>query len=123
MAVWSLDCVVEMTAPCPLIDILVHERTLSRGLPHTCPPPEQFFNPTTYNFGKMSIHFFKVIIYGMNIGFIVNAVCNDAELFSFLDGSCLLNAGIVHFTCSGHQKEVSFCPSLNIVCHVFKLVY
>ncbi|KAI7804283.1 protein ELYS [Triplophysa rosa] len=84
MAVWSLDSVVEMTAPCPLIDILVHERSLSRGLPYTCPPPEQFFNPTTYNF----------------------------------DGSCLLNAGIVHFTCSGHQKEtLSFLkkvtPSLS----------
>lgn len=52
LAVWSLDPVVEMTAPSPLLDILVHERTLSRGLPYTCPPPEQFFNPTTYNFGK-----------------------------------------------------------------------
>ncbi|XP_056332436.1 protein ELYS [Danio aesculapii] len=71
LAVWSLDCVIEMTAPCALLDILVHERSLSRGLPYTCPPPEQFFNPTTYNF----------------------------------DGSCLFNAGIVHFTCSGYQKE------------------
>lgn len=24
-----------------------------------------------------------------------------------VDASCLLNAGIVHFTCSGYQKEVS----------------
>lgn len=50
LAVWSLDNVVEMTSPCPLLDILVHERSLSRGLPYTCPPPEQFFKPTTYNF-------------------------------------------------------------------------
>uniref|UniRef100_A0A8C1XL99 AT hook containing transcription factor 1 n=1 Tax=Cyprinus carpio TaxID=7962 RepID=A0A8C1XL99_CYPCA len=71
LAVWSLDCVIETTAPCTLLDILIHERSLSRGLPYTCPPPEQFFNPTTYNF----------------------------------DGSCLLDAGIVHFTCSGYQKE------------------
>uniref|UniRef100_A0A8C1FDS1 AT-hook containing transcription factor 1 n=1 Tax=Cyprinus carpio carpio TaxID=630221 RepID=A0A8C1FDS1_CYPCA len=71
LAVWSLDCVIETTAPCTLLDILIHERSLSRGLPYTCPPPEQFFSPTTYNF----------------------------------DGSCLLNAGIVHFTCSGYQKE------------------
>ncbi|XP_063039907.1 protein ELYS [Engraulis encrasicolus] len=70
-AVWSLDAVVEMTAQSPLLDVLVHERSLSRGLPFTCPPPEQFFNPTTYNF----------------------------------DASCLLNSGIVHLTCSGHQKE------------------
>uniref|UniRef100_A0A671RZ51 Protein ELYS-like n=1 Tax=Sinocyclocheilus anshuiensis TaxID=1608454 RepID=A0A671RZ51_9TELE len=71
LAVWSLDCVIETTAPYTLLDILIHERSLSRGLPYTCPPPEQFFHPTTYNF----------------------------------DGSCLLNAGIVHFTCSGYQKE------------------
>lgn len=71
LAVWSLDSVIEITAPCSLLDVLIHERSLSRGLPYTCPPPEQFFNPTTYNF----------------------------------DGSCLLNAGIVHFTCSGYQKE------------------
>uniref|UniRef100_A0A672PEM6 AT-hook containing transcription factor 1 n=1 Tax=Sinocyclocheilus grahami TaxID=75366 RepID=A0A672PEM6_SINGR len=71
LAVWSLDCVIETTAPYTLLDVLIHERSLSRGLPYTCPPPEQFFHPTTYNF----------------------------------DGSCLLNAGIVHFTCSGYQKE------------------
>ena len=51
-AVWSLDAVVEMAVSSPLLDVLVHERSLSRGLPFTCPPPEQFFNPTTYNFGE-----------------------------------------------------------------------
>ncbi|KPP75330.1 protein ELYS-like [Scleropages formosus] len=52
LAVWSLDAVTEVASPYPLLDILVHERSFSRGLPYTCPPPEQFFNPTTYNFGK-----------------------------------------------------------------------
>lgn len=52
LAVWSLDSVIETTSPCSLLDVLIHERSLSRGLPYTCPPPEQFFNPTTYNFGK-----------------------------------------------------------------------
>ncbi|KAJ3593601.1 hypothetical protein NHX12_005935 [Muraenolepis orangiensis] len=50
LAVWSLDPVVEMVSPRPLLDIIVHDRSLSRGLPCTWPPPEQFFNPTTYNF-------------------------------------------------------------------------
>uniref|UniRef100_A0A3Q2CN32 AT hook containing transcription factor 1 n=1 Tax=Cyprinodon variegatus TaxID=28743 RepID=A0A3Q2CN32_CYPVA len=71
LAVWSLDVVVQMVSPHPFLDVLVHERSLSRGLPFTCPPPEQYFNPTTYNF----------------------------------DATCLLNTGIVHLTCSGHQKE------------------
>ncbi|XP_064411862.1 protein ELYS isoform X2 [Latimeria chalumnae] len=49
-ALWSLDTVVTMTSPHYLLDILVHERSLSRGVPPSYPPPEQFFNPSTYNF-------------------------------------------------------------------------
>uniref|UniRef100_A0A6Q2YTQ0 AT hook containing transcription factor 1 n=1 Tax=Esox lucius TaxID=8010 RepID=A0A6Q2YTQ0_ESOLU len=76
LAVWSLDSVVEMTAPCPLLDILVHERSLSRGLPYTCPPPEQFFNPTTYNFDASCL---------LNTG-IVHLTCSgyQKETLSFL---------------------------------------
>ncbi|KAM8893456.1 protein ELYS isoform 2-T3 [Spinachia spinachia] len=71
LGVWSLDPVVQMVSQHVLLDVVVHDRSLSRGLPFTCPPPEQYFNPTTYNF----------------------------------DATCLLNSGIVHFTCSGFQKE------------------
>ncbi|XP_037546575.1 protein ELYS [Nematolebias whitei] len=71
LAVWSLEPVVQMVSPHTLLDVVVHECSLSRGLPFTCPPPEQYFNPTTYNF----------------------------------DATCLLNSGVVHLTCSGHQKE------------------
>uniref|UniRef100_UPI00398EF938 protein ELYS isoform X2 n=1 Tax=Pristiophorus japonicus TaxID=55135 RepID=UPI00398EF938 len=49
-ALWSLDAVVGMTFPYYLLDVLVHERSLSRGVPPSYPPPEQFFNPSTYNF-------------------------------------------------------------------------
>ncbi|XP_074000616.1 protein ELYS-like [Numenius arquata] len=70
-ALWSLDTVISMTSPKLLLDILVHERSLSRGVPPSYPPPEQFFNPSTYNF----------------------------------DGTCLLNSGVVHMTCTGFQKE------------------
>ncbi|XP_065487674.1 protein ELYS-like isoform X1 [Caloenas nicobarica] len=70
-ALWSLDTVVSMTSPKLILDILVHERSLSRGVPPSYPPPEQFFNPSTYNF----------------------------------DGTCLLNSGVVHMTCTGVQKE------------------
>ncbi|XP_077024661.1 protein ELYS isoform X2 [Tamandua tetradactyla] len=50
-ALWSLDSVVSRTSPHYILDILVHERSLSRGVPPSYPPPEQFFNPSTYNFG------------------------------------------------------------------------
>ncbi|XP_061480635.1 protein ELYS isoform X2 [Rhineura floridana] len=49
-ALWSLDAVVSMTSPYRILDVLVHERSLSRGVPPSYPPPEQFFNPSTYNF-------------------------------------------------------------------------
>nr|XP_056709705.1 protein ELYS [Euleptes europaea] len=49
-ALWSLDAVVSMTNPHRILDVLVHERSLSRGVPPSYPPPEQFFNPSTYNF-------------------------------------------------------------------------
>ncbi|NWY07383.1 ELYS protein, partial [Nothoprocta ornata] len=91
-ALWSLDAVVGMTSPNRILDILVHERSLNRGVPPSYPPPEQFFNPSTYNF----------------------------------DGTCLLNSGVVHMTCTGFQKEtLNFIkksgPSLNeTICDSYK---
>ncbi|XP_061847084.1 protein ELYS isoform X2 [Colius striatus] len=49
-AFWSLDSVISTTSPNLILDILVHERSLSRGVPPSYPPPEQFFSPSTYNF-------------------------------------------------------------------------
>uniref|UniRef100_A0A6J0T8E9 Protein ELYS isoform X1 n=2 Tax=Pogona vitticeps TaxID=103695 RepID=A0A6J0T8E9_9SAUR len=49
-ALWSLDAVVNMASPHRILDVLVHERSFSRGVPPSCPPPEQFFNPSTYSF-------------------------------------------------------------------------
>uniref|UniRef100_A0A8C6K3U8 Uncharacterized protein n=1 Tax=Melopsittacus undulatus TaxID=13146 RepID=A0A8C6K3U8_MELUD len=49
-AFWSLDSVISMTSPNLILDIVVHERSLSRGVPPSYPPPEQYFNPSTYNF-------------------------------------------------------------------------
>lgn len=51
-ALWSLDTVVSVASPNLILDILVHERSLSRGVPPSYPPPEQFFHPSTYNFGR-----------------------------------------------------------------------
>ncbi|XP_030354631.1 protein ELYS-like [Strigops habroptila] len=49
-ALWSLDSVISITSPNLILDILVHERSLSRGVSPSCPPPEQFFHPGNYNF-------------------------------------------------------------------------
>ncbi|XP_023566016.1 protein ELYS [Octodon degus] len=49
-ALWSLESVVSRTSPHAVLDVLVHERSLSRVVPPSYPPPEQFFNPSTFNF-------------------------------------------------------------------------
>ncbi|KAM6166266.1 protein ELYS [Erethizon dorsatum] len=49
-ALWSLESVVSRTSPHAVLDVLVHERSLSRVIPPSYPPPEQFFNPSTFNF-------------------------------------------------------------------------
>lgn len=62
LAVWSLDPLVQMVSSHVLLDAVVHDRSLSRGLPFTCPPPEQYFNPTTYNFGRCKYAYLKRIL-------------------------------------------------------------
>ncbi|OCT77938.1 hypothetical protein XELAEV_18029035mg [Xenopus laevis] len=69
-AFWSLEAVVNIMTQ-DIFDILVHERSLSRGMSPSYPPPEQFYYPSTYNF----------------------------------DATCLLNSGLIHFACTGFQKE------------------
>ncbi|KAM4770960.1 protein ELYS [Rhinophrynus dorsalis] len=49
-AFWSLEAVVNMMTQDSIFDILVHDRSLSRGVPPSYPPPEQFYFPSTYNF-------------------------------------------------------------------------
>ncbi|XP_023850568.1 protein ELYS isoform X1 [Salvelinus sp. IW2-2015] len=87
LAVWSLDSVVEMTSPCPLLDVLVHERSLSRGLPYTCPPPEQFFKPTTYNFDATCL---------LNTG-IVHLTCSgyQKETLSYLKKAAPCSSDVI----------------------------
>lgn len=50
-AFWSLEAVLNMTQD-SIFDMLVHERSFSRGAPTSYPPPEQFYYPSTYNFGN-----------------------------------------------------------------------
>ncbi|KAG8534423.1 hypothetical protein GDO81_019596, partial [Engystomops pustulosus] len=56
-AFWSLEALTNLTEDM-IFDILVHERSLSRGVPPSYPPPEQFYFPSTYNFGIFQFLFF-----------------------------------------------------------------
>ncbi|XP_077376017.1 protein ELYS [Festucalex cinctus] len=49
-AVWCLDPVIQIASQHLLLDVVVQEDSLNRGLPLASPPPEQFFNSTAYNF-------------------------------------------------------------------------
>ncbi|XP_040891235.1 protein ELYS [Toxotes jaculatrix] len=87
LAVWSLDPVVQMVSPHALLDVVVHDRSLSRGLPFTCPPPEQYFNPTTYNFDATCL---------LNSG-IVHLTCSgyQKETLSFLKKAAPCSSDII----------------------------
>uniref|UniRef100_A0A7N6FAH4 AT hook containing transcription factor 1 n=1 Tax=Anabas testudineus TaxID=64144 RepID=A0A7N6FAH4_ANATE len=87
LAVWSLDPVVQMVSPHVLMDVVVHDRSLSRGLPFTCPPPEQYFNPTTYNFDATCL---------LNSG-IVHLTCSgyQKETLSFLKKAAPCSSDVI----------------------------
>ncbi|XP_062277376.1 protein ELYS isoform X2 [Scomber scombrus] len=87
LAVWSLDPVVQMVSPHILLDVVVHERSLSRGMPLTCPPPEQYFNSTTYNFDATCL---------LNSG-IVHLTCSgyQKETLSFLKKAAPCSSDII----------------------------
>ncbi|XP_023779569.1 protein ELYS [Cyanistes caeruleus] len=87
-ALWSLDPVISMTSPNLILDILVHERSLSRGVPPSYPPPEQFFNPSTYNFDVTCL---------LNSG-IVHMTCTgfQKETLKFLKKSGPLISEAIH---------------------------
>ncbi|XP_047198111.1 protein ELYS isoform X2 [Hippoglossus stenolepis] len=87
LAVWSLDPVVKMVSPHALLDVVVHDRSLSRGLPFTCPPPEQYFNPTTYNFDATCL---------LNSG-IVHLTCSgyQKETLSFLKKAAPCSSDVI----------------------------
>ncbi|KAM9861063.1 uncharacterized protein ahctf1 [Aulostomus maculatus] len=87
LAVWCLDPVMQMVSPHTLLDVMVHERSLSRGLPLTCPPPEQYFNPTTYNFDATCL---------LNSG-IVHSTCSgyQKETLSFLKKAAPCSSEII----------------------------
>ncbi|XP_044055281.1 protein ELYS isoform X2 [Siniperca chuatsi] len=87
LAVWSLDPMVQMVSAHVLLDVVVHDRSLSRGLPFTCPPPEQYFNPTTYNFDATCL---------INSG-IVHLTCSgyQKETLSFLKKAAPCSSDII----------------------------
>ncbi|XP_068586372.1 protein ELYS isoform X2 [Cebidichthys violaceus] len=87
LAVWSLHPVVQMVSQHVLLDVVVHDRSLSRGLPFTCPPPEQYFNPTTYNFDATCL---------LNSG-IVHLTCSgyQKETLSFLKKAAPCSSDII----------------------------
>lgn len=150
LAVWCLDPVTQMVSPHVLLDVVVHDRSLSRGMPLTCPPPEQYFHPTTYNFGRCQQKFSNnlqnqspVVILYFAVRFQCTVIClySHAVVWSYwrftkrvlmnmfcsfhvADATCLLNSGIVHSTCSGYQKEVGYLRfHAGIKCHGINEVY
>uniref|UniRef100_A0A8C0QTB7 AT-hook containing transcription factor 1 n=1 Tax=Canis lupus dingo TaxID=286419 RepID=A0A8C0QTB7_CANLU len=92
-ALWSLESVVNKTYPHYILDVLVNERSLSRGIPPSYPPPEQFFNANIYNFDATCL---------LNSG-IVHVTCNgfQKETLRFLKKS---GASLSEFIPDGYNR-------------------
>ncbi|XP_077481821.1 protein ELYS isoform X3 [Stigmatopora argus] len=76
LAVWCLDPVTQMASPHTLLDVVIKEHSLSRGLPLPFPPPEQYFHPTAYNFDASCL---------FNSGIVHSTCCGyQKETLSFL---------------------------------------
>uniref|UniRef100_A0A3Q0RBT6 AT-hook containing transcription factor 1 n=1 Tax=Amphilophus citrinellus TaxID=61819 RepID=A0A3Q0RBT6_AMPCI len=97
LAAWSLDPVVQMVSPHIFLDVVVHERSLSRGLPFTCPPPEQYFNPTTYNFDATCllnsgiVHLTCSGYQKETLGFLKKAAPCSSDIISTSYSHCLMS--------------------------------
>ncbi|XP_028257468.1 protein ELYS isoform X2 [Parambassis ranga] len=97
LAVWSLDPVVQMVSPHILLDVAVQDRSLSRGLPFTCPPPEQYFNPTTYNFDATCllnsgiVHLTCSGYQKETLGFLKKAAPCSSDIISTSFSHCLMS--------------------------------
>ncbi|XP_061734902.1 protein ELYS isoform X2 [Nerophis ophidion] len=87
IAVWCLDQVMQMASPHILLDVVVQEHSLSRGLPLTFPPPEQYFNPTAYNFDATCL---------FNTG-IMHSTCSgyQKETLSFLKKAAPCSSDVI----------------------------
>lgn len=97
LAAWSLDPVMQMVSPHIFLDVVVHERSLSRGLPFTCPPPEQYFNPTTYNFDATCllnsgiVHLTCSGYQKETLGFLKKAAPCSSDIISTSYSHCLMS--------------------------------
>lgn len=97
LAVWSLDAVMQLVSPHVLLDVVVNERSLSRGLPYTCPPPEQYFSPTTYNFDATCllntgiIHLTCSGYQKETLGFLKKAAPCSSDVISSSYSRCLMS--------------------------------
>ncbi|XP_054627560.1 protein ELYS [Dunckerocampus dactyliophorus] len=87
LAVWCLDQVMQMASQHILLDVVVQDHSLSRGLPLTFPPPEQYFNPTAYNFDATCL---------FNSG-IVHSTCSgyQKETLNFLKKAAPCSSDII----------------------------
>ncbi|XP_077419574.1 protein ELYS-like isoform X2 [Vanacampus margaritifer] len=86
-AVWCLDPVTQMASQHLLLDVAVQDHSLSRGLPLTSPPPEQYFNSTAYNFDATCL---------FNSG-IVHSTCPgyQKQTLSFLKKAALCSSDFI----------------------------
>ncbi|XP_037104150.1 protein ELYS [Syngnathus acus] len=121
LAVWCLDPVIQMSAQKILLDVIVHDHSLSRGLPLTFPPPEQYFNPTAYNFDATCL-FSSGIVHSMcsgyqkqTLSFLKKAAPCSSDVISSNYSRCLMSGLLSSRLADAHTSSLSQEEQLDAI--------
>ncbi|XP_061670398.1 protein ELYS isoform X2 [Syngnathoides biaculeatus] len=121
LAVWCLDPVTQMASPQTLLDVVVQENSLSRGLPLTFPPPEQYFNPTAYNFAAICL-FNSGIVHSTcsgyqkeTLSFLKKAAPCSRDLISSSYSRCLMSGLLSSRLADAHTSSISQEEQLDAI--------
>ncbi|XP_077568926.1 protein ELYS isoform X2 [Stigmatopora nigra] len=121
LAVWCLDPVTQMASPHTLLDVVIKEDSLSRGLPLPFPPPEQYFHPTAYNFDASCL-FNSGIVHSTCCGypketlsFLRSAAPCSSDAISSIYSRCLMSGLLSSRLADAHTSSISQEDQLDAI--------
>ncbi|XP_061621827.1 protein ELYS isoform X4 [Phyllopteryx taeniolatus] len=121
LAIWCLNPVTQMASPHTLLDVVVQDHSLSRGLPLTFPPPEQYFNPTAYNFDATCL-FNSGIVHSNcsgyqkeTLSFLKKAAPCSRDLISSSYSRCLMSGLLSSRLVDAHTSSISQEEQLDAI--------
>nr|XP_061796461.1 protein ELYS-like [Nerophis lumbriciformis] len=121
IAIWCLDPVTQMASPHSLLDVVVQDHSLSRGIPLPFPPPEQYFHPTAYNFDATCL-FNSGIAHSTcsgyqkeTLSFLKNTAPCSSDVISSIYSRCLMSGLLSSRLADAHTSSLSQEEQLDAI--------